>query len=45
MATNEALGQPAGAETKAGPGSLVLMDVWVEGENEADAGAGRCEVH
>jgi hypothetical protein len=43
--TNGALAKPARANVNAGPGSLFLMDFWVEEKNEASPGLVHCDVH
>ena len=43
--TNGALTKPARADTNGGPGSLFLMDFWVEEKNEANPGLVHCDVH
>ena len=44
-ATNGAAIIPARANSNDGPGSLFLMDFWVEEKNEASPGLVHCEVH
>ncbi|HZT71508.1 MAG TPA: hypothetical protein VFC10_17405 [Terriglobia bacterium] len=44
-ATNGALVKPARANTNDAPGTLFLMDFWVEEKNEASPGLVHCEVH
>jgi hypothetical protein len=44
-ATNGALTRPARANANDGPGSLFLMDFWIEEKNEANPGLVHCEVH
>ena len=44
-ATNGAPTKPARASANDGPGSLFLMDFWVEEENEPNPGRVHCEVH
>jgi hypothetical protein len=44
-ATNGALVKPARASVNDGPGSLFLMDYWVEEKNEANPGKVHCETH
>lgn len=44
-ATNGAATKPARADLNDGPGSLFLMDFWVEEKNEANPGLVHCEVH
>ena len=44
-ATNGALAKPARAESNDGPGTLFLVDFWVEEKNEANPGLVHCEVH
>jgi hypothetical protein len=43
--TNGAATKPARANINDGPGSLFLMDFWVEEVNEPNPGRVRCEVH
>jgi hypothetical protein len=44
-ATNGALSKPPRANTNDGPGSLFLMDFWVEEKNEASPGLVHCQVN
>lgn len=44
-ATNGALTKPARADVNDGPGTLFLMDFWVEEKNETNPGLVHCEVH
>jgi hypothetical protein len=44
-ATNGALVKPARNSVNDGPGSLFLMDFWVEEKNEANPGLVHCVVH
>lgn len=44
-ATNGAAAKPARANVNDGPGTLYLMDFWVEEKNEANPGFVHCEVH
>jgi hypothetical protein len=44
-ATNGASTKPARANLNDGPGTLFLMDFWVEEKNEANSGLVHCEVH
>ena len=43
--TAGATSKPARASVNDGPGSLFLMDFWVEEKNEANPGLVHCEVH
>ena len=44
-ATNGATTKPPRANSNDGPGTLFLMDFWVEERNEANPGLVHCEVH